>query len=119
QPTLALTWDHAGDRGSRESGGTGRRAGLRIRWPRGRGSSSLPSRTGLTSESSLPTLRTTGLGNTLLAHIRSQKAEGPLASGGVMGAWNNRRGGGQGRFGHGVSAALPPAAASAGRARAG
>ena len=33
-----------------ESGGTGRRAGLRIRWPRGRGSSSLPSRTAVTSE---------------------------------------------------------------------
>src|SRR5262245_12333386 len=42
----------------RESGGTGRRAGLRIRWPKGRGSSSLPSRTAVTSgnadESSLP-----------------------------------------------------------------
>src|SRR5207249_9188657 len=41
----------------RESGGTGRRAGLRIRWPRGRGSSSLPSRTSLTSgNASRPTL---------------------------------------------------------------
>src|SRR6266550_6363342 len=40
-----------------ESGGTGRRAGLRIRWPKGRGSSSLPSRTAVTSRDGYRTYR--------------------------------------------------------------